>query len=207
MTHIRQGYETQVGDAGIKLSGGQRQRLAIARSIVKEPKILILDEATSAIDVHSERIVQAALDRASEGRTTIVIAHRLSTIKKADKIVVLKHGSVVEEGTHDGLLANQDGTYSALVNAQQIIMGEQNDEDPVLSEKLVQQITAKSLVQIDKATTTDEAYKPVGVLSGFGKLLREQRSNWFWYFVLLAVCMTAGGKSRKDPGEANADNE
>jgi ATP-binding cassette subfamily B (MDR/TAP) protein 1 len=84
------GYDTQVGDAGIKLSGGQRQRLAIARSIIKRPKILILDEATSAIDVRGERLVQQALDRVSEGRTTITIAHRLSTIKKADKIVVLR---------------------------------------------------------------------------------------------------------------------
>ncbi|PQE20885.1 putative leptomycin B resistance pmd1 protein [Rutstroemia sp. NJR-2017a BBW] len=87
ITKLPQGYETQVGDAGIKLSGGQRQRLAIARSIIKRPKILILDEATSAIDVRGEQIVQAALDKVSEGRTTITIAHRLSTIKKADKIV------------------------------------------------------------------------------------------------------------------------
>jgi ATP-binding cassette subfamily B (MDR/TAP) protein 1 len=85
-----QGYETQVGDSGIKLSGGQRQRLAIARSIIKRPKILILDEATSAIDVRGERLVQQALDRVAQGRTTITIAHRLSTIKKADKIVVLR---------------------------------------------------------------------------------------------------------------------
>lgn len=84
-----------MGDAGIKLSGGQRQRLAIARSIVKRPKILILDEATSAIDVRGERLVQAALDKVSEGRTTITIAHRLSTIKKADKIIVLRKGQLV----------------------------------------------------------------------------------------------------------------
>lgn len=95
ISRLPMGYETAVGDAGIKLSGGQRQRLAIARSIVKRPKILILDEATSAIDVRGERLVQAALDKVSEGRTTITIAHRLSTIKKADKIIVLRKGQLV----------------------------------------------------------------------------------------------------------------
>jgi ATP-binding cassette subfamily B (MDR/TAP) protein 1 len=110
-------YETQVGDAGIKLSGGQRQRLAIARSIVKRPKILILDEATSSIDVRGEKLVQAALDKVSEGRTTITIAHRLSTIKKADKIVVMKKGRIVETGTHDSLLEDKNGAYFTLVRS------------------------------------------------------------------------------------------
>ncbi len=109
-----------VGDAGIKLSGGQRQRLAIARSIVKKPKILILDEATSAIDVRGEKIVQAALDKVSQGRTTITIAHRLSTIMKADNIVVLKKGKVVQQGTHEELLSDKEGAYWALANAQHL---------------------------------------------------------------------------------------
>jgi len=103
-----------VGDSGIKLSGGQRQRIAIARSIVKRPKILILDEATSAIDVRGERIVQAALDRVSKGRTTITIAHRLSTIIKADNIVVLTKGQVVQQGTHEQLMSDENGPYWAL---------------------------------------------------------------------------------------------
>lgn len=109
-----------VGESGIKLSGGQRQRLAIARAIVKQPKILILDEATSAIDVRSEQIVQAALERASVGRTTVVIAHRLGTIKRADKIVVLREGRVVQQGTHDELRAQRGSTYCLLANAQAI---------------------------------------------------------------------------------------
>ena len=120
---LPQGYETKVGESGIKLSGGQRQRLAIARSIAKRPTILILDEATSAIDVRSEKIVQAALDRVAKGRTTITIAHRLSTIKKADRIVVLKEGIAVEQGTHDELISKLDGTYANLVRAQHLDLG------------------------------------------------------------------------------------
>lgn len=104
ISKLPQGYDTFVGESGIKLSGGQRQRIAIARSIIKQPPILILDEATSAIDVRTERIVQKALDRVSKNRTTIVIAHRLSTIKRADSIVVLRQGKLVEQGTHDELL-------------------------------------------------------------------------------------------------------
>jgi ABC-type multidrug transport system ATPase subunit len=95
---LPQRYQTHVGDAGIKLSGGQRQRLAIARSIINRPKILILDEATSSIDVRGERLVQAALDKVSEGRTTITIAHRLSTIQKADKIAVYRRGRSSRKG-------------------------------------------------------------------------------------------------------------
>jgi ATP-binding cassette subfamily B (MDR/TAP) protein 1 len=108
----------------MKLSGGQRQRLAIARAIVKQPKILILDEATSAIDVRSEQIVQAALDRACQGRTTVVIAHRLGTIRKADNIVVLRKGQVIQQGTHDALLADVDGPYYSLATAQKLQMEE-----------------------------------------------------------------------------------
>lgn len=118
-----QGYDTTVGQTGLKLSGGQRQRLAIARAIVKQPSILILDEATSAIDVRSEQMVQAALDRASQGRTTIVIAHRLSTIKKADKIVVLRKGQVVQQGAHASLMAENEGVYARLVSAQRLDTG------------------------------------------------------------------------------------
>ncbi|ROV99983.1 hypothetical protein VMCG_06178 [Cytospora schulzeri] len=115
---LPEGYDTQVGDSGLKLSGGQRQRIAIARSIVKKPKILILDEATSAIDVRSEKIIQAALDRVSQGRTTIMIAHRLSTIAKADKIMVLQKGRLMEQGTHESLLSNEEGVYSRLESSK-----------------------------------------------------------------------------------------
>ncbi|KAL8389022.1 hypothetical protein RB595_008854 [Gaeumannomyces hyphopodioides] len=123
IARLPDGYQTTVGESGIKLSGGQRQRLAIARAIVKQPKILILDEATSAIDVRSEQIVQAALERASVGRTTVVIAHRLGTIKRADKIVVLRKGRVVQQGTHDELRAQRGSAYSMLATAQTIDVG------------------------------------------------------------------------------------
>ncbi|KLU91127.1 hypothetical protein MAPG_09650, partial [Magnaporthiopsis poae ATCC 64411] len=123
------GYQTIVGDSGTKLSGGQRQRIAIARSIIKRPKILILDEATSAIDVRGERIVQQALERVSRNRTTITIAHRLSTIKTADKICVMKKGRCVEEGTHESLLQDPTGVYYGLVHAQQLSLGDEDEDD------------------------------------------------------------------------------
>ncbi|KAL4935824.1 hypothetical protein BDV06DRAFT_233921 [Aspergillus oleicola] len=117
VTALPDGYETNIGS--LALSGGQKQRIAIARAIVKEPKILLLDEATSALDTKSEGLVQAALERAAKGRTTLVIAHRLSTIKNADNIVVMMQGKITEQGTHSDLLAQQ-GVYASLVQAQSI---------------------------------------------------------------------------------------
>ncbi len=111
------GYEAQVGERGLKLSGGEKQRVAIARTLLKAPPILVLDEATSALDTVTEREIQAALDEAARGRTTIVIAHRLSTIVHADEILVLDKGKVVERGTHESLLA-LDGAYADLWRRQ-----------------------------------------------------------------------------------------
>jgi len=111
------GYETEVGERGLKLSGGEKQRVAIARTILKAPPILLLDEATSALDSHTEREIQDALDRVSRNRTTLVIAHRLSTIVEADEIIVLDHGAIVERGTHAQLLAAR-GLYASMWNRQ-----------------------------------------------------------------------------------------
>jgi ABC-type transport system involved in Fe-S cluster assembly fused permease/ATPase subunit len=111
------GYETEVGERGLKLSGGEKQRVAIARTILKGPPILLLDEATSALDSHTEKEIQDALDRVSRGRTTLVIAHRLSTIVGADEIIVLDQGEIVERGTHAALLA-RGGLYASMWNRQ-----------------------------------------------------------------------------------------
>jgi ATP-binding cassette subfamily B protein len=113
-----EGYATVVGDRGLKLSGGQRQRVAIARAILKNPAILILDEATSSLDSESERLVQIALDRLMQGRTTFIIAHRLATVRNADQIAVIEAGRVVEFGTHDELSARPAGLYRRLSELQ-----------------------------------------------------------------------------------------
>ena len=105
------GYDTIVGERGIKLSVGQKQRIAIARAILRDPKILILDEPTSALDSETERKVTGALEKLMKGRTTFIIAHRLSTVRKADRILVLEKGKIVEEGTHDQLMQIENGNY------------------------------------------------------------------------------------------------
>jgi ATP-binding cassette subfamily B protein len=113
LVSLPEGYDTVVGSRGHRFSGGEKQRLAIARTLLRNPRILVLDEATSALDTETERAVQQAFDTLAEGRTTITIAHRLSTVRDADQIVVLDHGRVREQGTHDSLLADA-GRYAAL---------------------------------------------------------------------------------------------
>ncbi|MGH9823398.1 MAG: ATP-binding cassette domain-containing protein, partial [Blastocatellia bacterium] len=123
----RGGYDTLIGERGIKLSGGERQRLAIARALLKDAPILVLDEATSSLDTQSERLVQHALSNLMAGRTTIVIAHRLTTIHRADKIIVLDRGGVVDTGTHNQLMA-RGGIYRDLYDLQF------SDEAPIIDE-------------------------------------------------------------------------
>ena len=117
ISEFPEGYETVVGERGIRLSGGQRQRVAIARALLADPRILILDEATSSLDAESEGLVQEALDRLMVGRTTLVVAHRLSTVRAADRLVVLTDGRIVEQGVHAELVA-AGGVYARLLERQ-----------------------------------------------------------------------------------------
>ena len=115
---LEKGYDTVVGERGVKLSGGQKQRLAIARVFLLDPKIIIFDEATSHLDSESEKLIQESMEKLAKGKTMIIIAHRLSTIMKADKIIVLDNGKVVEEGLHNELLSQDSGIYKKLWDLQ-----------------------------------------------------------------------------------------
>ncbi|KAH8662545.1 ABC transporter [Xylariales sp. PMI_506] len=203
------GYNSRVGDGGAKLSGGQKQRLAIARSIVKKPRIIILDEATSAIDTKSEKIVQAALDKITETRTTLVIAHRLSTIKKADHIIVLQRGKLAEEGTHQSLMDNPNGVYSGLVHAQSLKFAQDGEEDSEAPgdasgpddaqseqrEKLHRTSThASSIMPADPEAGQDPQSSPKArnMAFSFGEILYEQRRLWPWYVGTLIAAIACG---------------
>lgn len=128
---LKDGFDTNIGERGVKLSGGQKQRLSIARVFLKNPSILILDEATSALDNTTEILIQEALDTLKEGRTTLVVAHRLSTIQNADKILVIANGQIIEEGNHESLLADEDGVY------HELYMMQFRNQDFVIDQKLM----------------------------------------------------------------------
>lgn len=118
ISSLDKGLDTQIGERGVLLSGGQKQRIAIARAFIKNAPIVILDEATSALDNKSEAVVQQAIDNLMKDRTVLIIAHRLSTVRNADRIVVVNYGEIVEEGTHEELIAKEDGVYSSLYRSQ-----------------------------------------------------------------------------------------
>ncbi|KAL2858513.1 P-loop containing nucleoside triphosphate hydrolase protein [Aspergillus pseudoustus] len=191
---LPQEYSTLVGEGGIALSGGQRQRIAIARCIVRRPPILVLDEATSSIDVHSERIVQAALERVLKDRTTILIAHRLSTIRKADHIIVIKDGTDIEQGSHEELMA-ACGVYSNLVHAQEFgnvpVFAHQAGEEKEASYTLPVEIAGEGAVAPSQTENNNEQTlekgqwkpqkNPKSSTRILVRILREQRKHWLLY--------------------------
>ncbi|GAB1321098.1 Leptomycin B resistance protein pmd1 [Madurella fahalii] len=212
---LPEGYDTQIGQRGSLLSGGQKQRVAIARSIVSRPKVLLLDEATSALDPHAEGVVQKALDRASEGRTTIVIAHKLATIRKADNIVVMSKGRIVEQGTHEDLIA-QNGTYAGLVRIQNLAVTAHDSGSDSAHEtetEMDAQGHAGQLTNtVTRYPTTDRArleaqrerdnydnHKKLGLFAIILRLVSFTPELRWWYFAVVVACF---GSAAVLPGQA-----
>ncbi|KAL6917603.1 hypothetical protein ACHAPO_000588 [Fusarium lateritium] len=205
--NLENGYSTYLGERGNTLSGGQKQRVAIARSVVSNPKVLLLDEATSALDPNAERMVQKALSRVSQQRTTLVIAHRLSTIKDADNIVVISSGQVVEQGTHEELLA-LDSHYARLIRAQNLAVVEQEtkadmivkenpdafDTDDTVGRVMTAQ-THKSMV----AEGEESKPKDRSILSSIFLVVKEQKALRP-YIIISALCCSIAAATW--PGQA-----
>ncbi|KAE8344925.1 hypothetical protein BDV24DRAFT_171412 [Aspergillus arachidicola] len=189
----------EVGERATMLSGGQKQRIAIARSIVSDPKVLILDEATSALDPQAEKIVQEALDNVSTSRTTITIAHKLSTIRKADQIVVLSQGQIVEKGTHDDLLA-AGGTYHRLIKAQDLGTVDNNGPQPEKEKNEgstgITPVISGQQDHNKEAKLVERLKAPSGrgrsLIRCLAVLLRERRELWFEFIVTLVTCVVGG---------------
>ena len=221
ISELPQGYDTEIGQRGGLLSGGQKQRVAIARSIVSQPRVLLLDEATSALDPHAEGVVQQALDRASKGRTTITIAHKLATIRKADNIVVMAQGRIVEQGKHEALLSS-GGVYANLVSIQNLAVAASSDSDGEESDKTATEGGSDAELDADPAddvqqTLTRHAteeqrrmerqknrdsyanHKQLGMVAAIARLVKESLELTWAYILTVIGCM---GASAAFPGQA-----
>ncbi|KAL3437486.1 P-loop containing nucleoside triphosphate hydrolase protein [Aspergillus tetrazonus] len=212
ISELTDGYDTLIGERGGLLSGGQKQRVAIARSVVSQPKVLLLDEATSALDPHAETIVQKALDKAAEGRTTIVIAHKLATIRKADNIIVMSKGRIVEQGTHESLIA-KDGVYAGLVKIQNLAVnasahesvdeeGEGEDVAPLeATETAITRYPTSVRGRMNSIKDRDdyEIHKHMDMLAALAYLVRECPELKWAYLVVLLGCL---GGCAMYPGQA-----
>ncbi|KAG8671709.1 hypothetical protein FPOAC1_004963 [Fusarium poae] len=205
--NLENGYNTYLGERGGTLSGGQKQRVAIARSIVSDPKVLLLDEATSALDPNAERIVQKALSRVSQQRTTLVIAHRLSTIKDADNIVVISSGQVVEQGTHEELLA-LDSHYARLIRAQNLAVAEQEtkadmiakeDSDAFDTDDSVRRVMTAQTHNSMAAEGGDSKPKDRSILTSIFLVVKEQKALRLYIIISALFCSIAAATW---PGQA-----
>lgn len=195
------GYNTRVGDRGNRLSGGQKQRIGIARAIISSPKILIFDEATSALDAESERSVELAIKKASIKRTTIIIAHKLSFIQQADKIVLLKNGNVLEEGTHQSLIASK-GIYSRLLEAQELNgLSLKEEETPHQAEDFSEKTTSARNLGATRSELKLDTENPetrmvpllqMSLLQCLYSLFKENHTLGWLFIVLVPISVLAG---------------
>ncbi|KAK7266245.1 hypothetical protein RIF29_18887 [Crotalaria pallida] len=193
ISELPHGYNTQVGERGVQMSGGQKQRIAIARAIIKKPRILLLDEATSALDSESERFVQEALDKAAVGRTTIIIAHRLSTIRNADIIAVVQNGKIMEMGSHNELIQNEHGLYTSLVHLQQTEKSSKIDQEDIPNSSIsnrenIHNTSSRRLSLVSRSSSANSAVRAsINDIDDVENVVEDEKSPVPSFWRLLAL--------------------